>query len=115
MFQDFSFSLSLYLQAQRFVREAHLNELVQGGVGGIVGNEEPHVFVCDLHRGRSIHTSHGDNAKTKSKSLPWIKNVNGEQNSEGMSNKNVQRAPRNFFGPPSRFEGKEGGNLRATG
>lgn len=40
--------------------EAHLDELVQGGVGGIVGNEEPHVFVGNLHRGRSVHTSHCD-------------------------------------------------------
>lgn len=40
-----------------------LDELVQGGVGGIVGNEEPHVFVGDLHRGRSVHTSHCDNVK----------------------------------------------------
>jgi len=42
-----------------------LDELVQGGVGGIVGNEEPHVFVGDLHRGRSVHTSHCDNVKNK--------------------------------------------------
>ena len=44
---------------------AHLNELVQGGVGGIVGNEEPHVFVGDLDRGRSVHSSHYDNVKNK--------------------------------------------------
>lgn len=44
---------------------AHLNELVQGGIGGIVGNEEPHVFVGDLHRGRSVHSSHRDNSKKK--------------------------------------------------
>lgn len=43
--------------------QAHLDELVQGGVGGIVGNEEPHVFVGDLHRGWSVHTSHCDNVK----------------------------------------------------
>lgn len=43
--------------------ESHLDELVQGGVGGIVGNEEPHVFVGDLHRGRSVHTSHRENVK----------------------------------------------------
>lgn len=43
--------------------ESHLDELVQGGVGGIVGNEEPHVFVGDLHRGRSVHTSHRDNVE----------------------------------------------------
>lgn len=54
--------------------DAHLDELVECGVGGIVGNEEPHVFVGDLHRGRSVHTSHRDNVKrkkpTKPKSLP---------------------------------------------
>lgn len=42
-----------------------LDELVQGGVGGIVGNEEPHVFVGDLHRGWSVHTSHCDDVKIK--------------------------------------------------
>lgn len=26
-----------------------------------MGNEEPHVLVGDLHGGRSIHSSHGDN------------------------------------------------------
>lgn len=76
-----------------------LDKLVQGGVGGVVGNEEPHVFVGDLHRGWSVHTSHRDNVKkiTKPKSLPQNKNtnVNTESNSEGMSNKNVQRASRN--------------------
>lgn len=55
---------------------AHLDELVQGGVGGIVGDEEPHVFVGDLHGGRSVHTSHRDNAKpettTTTKSLPQM-------------------------------------------
>lgn len=35
-----------------------LNELVQGSVGWIVGNEEPHVFVGDLNRGWSVHASH---------------------------------------------------------
>lgn len=40
-----------------------LDKLVQGCVGGIVGYEEPHVFVGDLHRGRSVHTSHCDNVK----------------------------------------------------
>lgn len=44
-------------------RSAHLYELVQGGVGGVVGDEEPHVLVGDLHRGRSVHTSHCDNVK----------------------------------------------------
>lgn len=47
--------------------EAHLDELVQGDVGGIVGNEEPHVFVGDLHGGRSVHSSHCD-VKRKNKS-----------------------------------------------
>lgn len=28
------------------------------GISGVVGNEESHVFVSDLHWGRSIHTSH---------------------------------------------------------
>lgn len=60
------------LTSTKVLREAHLNELVQGGVGGIVGNEEPHVFVCDLHRGWSIHTSHGDNVKTKTKQNPKV-------------------------------------------
>ena len=38
----------------------HLYELVQSGVGGIVGDEEPHVLVGYLHRGWAVHTSHGD-------------------------------------------------------
>lgn len=53
-----------------------LYELVQGSVGGIVGNEEPHVFVGNLHRGWSVHSSHCDNAKkciTKLKCLPQSK------------------------------------------
>lgn len=41
--------------------KSHLNKLVEGGICGVVGNEEPHVLVGDLHRGRSIHSSHGDN------------------------------------------------------
>lgn len=41
-------------------REPHLDELVESGVGGIVGNEEPHVFVGDLHGSWSVHTSHRD-------------------------------------------------------
>lgn len=44
---------------------AHLNEFIQGGIGWIVGNEEPHVFVGDLHRGRSVHTRHGDRRKNE--------------------------------------------------
>lgn len=28
------------------------------GISGVVGNEESHVFVSDLHWGGSIHTSH---------------------------------------------------------
>lgn len=40
-----------------------LDELVQGGVSGIVGNEESHVLVGDLHRGWSVHASHCDNVK----------------------------------------------------
>lgn len=95
------------LDKQSSTLRAHLNELVQGGVGGIVGDEEPHVLVGDLHRGRSVHTSHGDNVKKitlliiirrkKLKSLPQSKNtdVNAELNSEGMSNTKVQRASRN--------------------
>lgn len=83
--------------AERF---AHLDELVERGVGGIVGNEEPHVFVGDLHRGRSVHTSHRDNAKRKKRNpkvFHRFKNtdVNSESNSEGTSNKNVQRASNN--------------------
>lgn len=35
-----------------------LDEFVKRGISGIVGNEESHVFVSDLHWGRSIHTSH---------------------------------------------------------
>jgi len=31
---------------------------VKRGISGVVGNEESHVFVSDLHWGRSIHTSH---------------------------------------------------------
>lgn len=44
---------------------AHLNEFIQSGIGWIVGNEEPHVFVGDLHRGRSVHTRHGDRRKNE--------------------------------------------------
>lgn len=44
-------------------KEPHLNKLVQGGIGGIVGNEEPHVLVCDLHGGWSVHSSHGDDVE----------------------------------------------------
>lgn len=40
--------------------KAHLDELAEGGVGGVVGDEEPHVLVGDLHRGRSVHSSHRD-------------------------------------------------------
>lgn len=32
-----------------------------------MGNEEPHVLVCDLHRGRSVHSSHGDDVEGKKK------------------------------------------------
>jgi len=38
-----------------------LNEFIQGGIGGIMGDEEPHVFVGDFHWSRSVHTSHRDN------------------------------------------------------
>lgn len=41
-------------------KPSHLDELVQRGVGGIVGDEEPHVFVGDLHWGWSVHASHCD-------------------------------------------------------
>lgn len=46
---------------------SHLNELVQGGIGGIVGNEEPHVFVGYLNRGWSVHASHCNNVKMVNK------------------------------------------------
>lgn len=62
-----------------------------------MGNEEPHVLVCDLHRGRSVHSSHGDDVegekktktktKSKNKSLPRVEDVNAEQNSEGETKK----------------------------
>ena len=43
----------------------HLYELVQSGVGGIVGDEEPHVLVGYLHRSWAVHTSHGDKITEK--------------------------------------------------
>lgn len=42
-----------------------LDELVQRGVGGIVGDQESHVFVGDFHRGGSVHSSHFNDAKVK--------------------------------------------------
>lgn len=45
--------------------EPHLDELAEGGVCGVVGDEEPHVLVGDLHRGRSVHASHRDNVWKK--------------------------------------------------
>lgn len=36
-----------------------LQEGAECGVGGVVGDEEPHVFVADLHRRRAVHPGHG--------------------------------------------------------
>lgn len=37
----------------------YLQEGVERGVGGVVRDEEPHVFVADLHRRRAVHPGHG--------------------------------------------------------
>lgn len=41
--------------------KSHLDELAEGGVRGVVGDEEPHVLVGDLYRSRPVHPSHRDN------------------------------------------------------
>lgn len=38
---------------------SYLQEGAQRGIGGVVGDEEPHVFVADLHRRRAVHSGHG--------------------------------------------------------
>lgn len=36
-----------------------LQEGVERGISGVMCDEEPHVFVADLHRRRAVHPSHG--------------------------------------------------------
>lgn len=91
-----------------------------------MGNEEPHVLVCDLHRGRSVHSSHGENVEFKKNKnklkpnpknktiLPRVKDVNAEWNSEGFKQKKVQKKAlrkrkilRSFFGGVLMDSGKK--------
>lgn len=37
----------------------YLQEGAECGIGGVVGDEEPHVFVADLHGRRAVHPGHG--------------------------------------------------------
>lgn len=37
----------------------YLQEGAERGIGGVVGDQEPHVFVADLHRRRAVHAGHG--------------------------------------------------------
>lgn len=36
-----------------------LQEGAESGIGGVVGDEEPHVFIADLHGCRAVHPGHG--------------------------------------------------------
>lgn len=36
-----------------------LQEGAERGIGGVVGDEEPHVFVADFHGRRAVHSGHG--------------------------------------------------------
>lgn len=98
-------------RTELFPNAAHLNKLVQRGVGGIVGNEEPHVFVGDLDGGGSVHSSHRESVTTyryidipKAKRFPQSKNTCKQFELEGMSNKCPESSgklanenPPNFF------------------
>lgn len=37
---------------------AHLNESAEGGVGGVMRDEEAHIFVAQLNGGRPVHPGH---------------------------------------------------------
>lgn len=41
------------------VLDTHRDEAAEGGVGGVVRDEEAHVLVADLHGGRPVHPRHG--------------------------------------------------------
>lgn len=41
-----------------YLQSSYLQEGVERGIGGIVGDEEPHVFVADLHWRRAVHPGH---------------------------------------------------------
>lgn len=48
------------------VSPPYLQEGAECGIGGVVGDEEPHVFVADLHRRRAVHPGHGgDSGKVR--------------------------------------------------
>lgn len=38
--------------------KCYLFKAVEGGVGGIVCDEKPHVLIAHLHRSRSVHPRH---------------------------------------------------------